>query len=136
MILRPSLIVTLLALAAASEAEECPLNGTWKSDAARTLAAIADKSPPAALNVLSKDFFGHMVHEWTCTGMRAWFDYYERPEPTPYTVVESDVNSVVVSFPDSSDGDLRLIFEGECYKVQLGEERFEYFCPVGSGDGA
>jgi hypothetical protein len=138
MVLRLSLILIVMALAAASQAEQCRLNGTWRSDSARTLAAIADKSDPAALNALSSDLFGHMIHEWTCTEMRAWFDDGKRPEASPYTVVEADADAdvMIVSFSDSEDVVLRITFEGECYKVSFDEERFEYFCPVKRSDGA
>lgn len=135
MVLRLSLFLIVMALSPASRAEQCRLNGTWKSDAARTLAAIADRADPAALNVLSSDVFGHMIHEWTCTEMRAWFDDGKRPEPSPYTIVESEADSVVVSFPNDKNLVLRIIFEGECYKVQFDTERFEYFCPVERSDG-
>jgi hypothetical protein len=135
MILRLSLSLLAIVLPAASEAE-CRLEGTWKSDSARTLAAIAARSDPVALNALSNDLFGHMIHEWTCTHMRAWFDDQNPPKPVPYNVVEVGADSIVVSFPESEDVVLRITFEGECYNVEFDEDRIEYFCPHKRGDGA
>ena len=36
----------------------------------------------------SDSVFGHMLHEWTCTDVRLWFDYEDRAEPKPYRIVE------------------------------------------------
>jgi len=132
MFVRIAMIAVGLGVASHSGAEGCRLSGVWKSDAARTLAAIAVTSDPKALNTLSDGFFGHMIHEWTCTEMRAWLDDDERGRPVGYKIVESEGNSVVVSFPDGSEQNLRLTFEGECYKIFFDEQRFEYFCPIES----
>jgi len=120
--------------AALTDPVQCPLQGTWKSDAARTLADIVgnDAMSPMGMTLsVSADLFGHMTHEWTCTELRAWFDYDVRAEATPYKILEMDAESVLVTFPDGSEHDLRIIFEGSCYKIRFGDRRYhEYFCPV------
>lgn len=123
-----------LSSAAMSDPAQCPLQGRWKSDAARTLADIVGNEAMSlrAMNlVVSADLFGHMTHEWTCTELRAWFDYDARAEATPYTIREMDAESVSVTFPDSSEQDLRIVFEGSCYKIRFADRQYyEYFCPV------
>jgi hypothetical protein len=111
---------------------ECPLHGVWKSDAAKTLADIAATNAMSAqaMSGLSDDFYGHMTHEWTCTDLRAWFDRDKRPEPVPYRISELTTESVLVTFPNGSESDLRLVFEGDCYKVRFEKQKYyEYFCP-------
>lgn len=129
----PGFILFLLAHSAVGSPAECPLNGTWKSDAPRTLADIAARNAlsDSAKTSLSDDFFGHMIHEWTCSGLTAWFDYQQRPEARPYMLMETTSDSVLVHFTDDSEPDLRLIIEGDCYKMQYESKGFyEYFCRV------
>jgi len=133
MIIRASVMVLTVAAAAPSSAEECPLEGRWKSDAARTLAEVAIEleARPEAMNVLSADLFGHMNHEWTCTDLVAWLDDDEPGEPISYRIVEQDSESMLVTFPSGDENDLSVVFEGECYKIQLqGRSYREYFCPL------
>jgi hypothetical protein len=114
-------------------AADCPLQGVWKSDAARTLADIAARNAlsPRGMTAVSADFFGHMIHEWTCTELRAWFDYHPRQNPVSYQITESTPDSLLVTFPSSDDNDLHLIFEGECYKILFEPQTYhEYFCPA------
>jgi hypothetical protein len=85
------------------------------------------------MSALSADFFGHMVHEWTCTELRAGFDRDPRPEPMTYQVTEHTAESLLVTFPDDIELDLRLVWEGDCYKIRFAERKYhEYFCPVDS----
>ena len=129
--------VILLALAGSAPvlalAGECPLAGRWKSDAARTLAEVA-AAPGVrreAMNPLSDDLFGHMNHEWTCTELLAWLDDDEPGEPVAYRIVERDSDSLLVTFPGGAENDLRVVFEGECYKIQSQHQDYsEYFCRV------
>ena len=123
----------VLSLPAFADPAECRLNGVWKSDAARTLADIAANQAmsPRAMSAVSADLFGHMTHEWTCSTLRAWFDYQSRADAVPYKVLNTSTESIVVTFPDGSDYDLRLVFEGECYKIRFSDKAYhEYFCPV------
>lgn len=131
--LLPGSILLLLAHSAVASPANCPLNGTWKSDAARTLADIGarDALSDSSKSALSNDFFGHMVHEWTCSSLTAWFDYQQRPEAMPYMLTESTSDSVVVHLTNDSQPDLRLTFEGDCYKMWYETKGFhEYFCRV------
>jgi len=127
------LILVGVSGAAWCEPAECPLQGTWKSDAPRTLADIAARDALSGLgkNAVSADLFGHMIHEWTCTDLRAWFDYESRGEPMPYRIAERTPDSLLIVFPDDPNADLKLIFEGECYKMYIEPKGFhEYFCAV------
>jgi len=129
--------VTVVGLGVANLAvAECPLSGTWKSNAAMTLAGIAASSDARAesMNVLSDDVFGHMVHSWTCAELLAWFDHEDPGKPVPYRIVEQDEQSIWVSFPGGEENDLRLVFEGDCYRIRFeGQHYAEYFCPVKEG---
>ena len=114
---------------------DCPLQGLWKSDAARTLADIAAHGMlrGAGVNRISDDYFGHFIHEWTCTGMRGWFDYEKQPTLRPYEIVEQTSESLHVEFLDDPADDMRIQFEGECYKLVVADTKWhEYFCPVPS----
>ena len=133
MIIRASVMVFAVAAAAPSSAKECPLEGRWKSDAARTLAEVAIEleARPEAMNALSADLFGHMNHDWTCTDLVAWLDDDEPGEPISYRIVERDSESMLVTFPSGAESDLSVVFEGECYKIQFQGQRYrEYFCPL------
>jgi hypothetical protein len=79
-------VLLLLTPCVSASVADCPLNGRWKSDAPRTLADIAahDALSDSAKSSLSDDFFGHMIHEWTCNSMTAWFDYQQRPQAMPF----------------------------------------------------
>jgi hypothetical protein len=130
----PAAIVLLALIGPAlCEAADCPLQGTWKSDAPRTLADIAANHAmsPRAMSTLSDDFFGHMVHEWSCTELRAGFDRDPPPDPIAYQVAELTSEWLLVTFPGEEEADLRLIWEGECYKIRFAERQYhEYFCPT------
>ncbi len=83
------------------------------------------------MNVFSDDIFGHMIHEWSCTGLRAWLDHGERPEPVLYQVATQTPESLLVTFPKGDEADLTLMLEGECYKIRFDDRKYyEYFCPV------
>jgi len=128
-----ALLLLTLSASALCEPAECPLQGTWKSDAAKTLADIAANNAMSsrAMSALSADFFGHMVHEWNCTELRSGFDYQTQPALMTYRVVEKTSEFLLVTFPDDVEADLRLVWEGDCYKIRFGENRYhEYFCPV------
>ena len=129
------LALFLLAPCALASPADCPLNGTWRSDAPRTLADIAarDALSDSSKTSLSNDFFGHMIHEWTCNSLTAWFDYQQRPDAVPYVLTDIASDSVVVHFADDFAPDLRLTFEGNCYKMWYESKGFyEYFCRVDS----
>jgi hypothetical protein len=128
-----ALLLAIFSVTALSQPAECPLKGVWKSDAAKTLADIAANNAMSAraMSALSDDFYGHMTHEWTCTSLRAWFDRDKRAEPVPYRTSELTTESVLVTFPNGDESDLRLIFEGDCYKIRFGHQKYyEYFCPI------
>ena len=83
------------------------------------------------MSAVSADLFGHMTPEWTCNTLRALFDYQPRSDSVPYAVLEISAESVLITFPDGSDNDLRSVFEGECYKIRFANNAYhEYFCPV------
>jgi hypothetical protein len=127
------LLLAWLASPVLSQAAECPLQGTWRSDAARTLADIAANSavPAHALNSYSDDIFGHEIHEWSCTETRFWFDYQPRPKPTAYQVVPESADSYLVTVLGEESLEIRLEFEGDCYKILSASQKYyEYYCPV------
>ncbi len=133
--MRTCAVLALLALSvpALCEAADCPLQGTWKSDAPRTLADIAanDAMSPRAMSALSDDFFGHMIHEWTCTELRGGFDRDPPPEPVTYRIAEQTAEHLLVTFPGKEETDLRLVWEGNCYKIRFADRQYhEYFCPL------
>ena len=79
----------------------------------------------------SDSVFGHMLHEWTCTDVRLWFDYEDRAEPKPYRIVEQTEGEWLIEIAGEPEERVHLTFEGECYKVlQPTRNFFEYFCPV------
>jgi len=126
-------VLLTLSTPALSDPALCPLLGKWKSDAARTLADIVANQAmsPRSMSAFSNNFFGHMTHEWTCAEFRAWFDYHDPGEFGPYQIRESDAESMLVNFPDGAENDLRLVFEGTCYKIRSARQKYhEYFCPV------
>lgn len=83
------------------------------------------------MSAFSDDFFGHMIHEWTCTELRAWFDRDPRPDPVAYRITERTPETLLVTFPGEEESDLRLVFEGDCYKIRFAERQYhEYFCPA------
>ena len=114
-------------------ADDCPLQGKWKSDAARTLADIAtrDTFDADAMNAVSQDLFGHVIHEWTCTEFRAYFDYSERGEAVAYQIHEHEAESIIVIIGGEREIEWKIVLEGACYKVlQSGRQFYEYFCPI------
>jgi len=114
-------------------AADCPLQGKWKSDAARTLADIAtrDTFDADALNAVSQDLFGHIIHEWTCTEFRAYPEGSEPADAVEYQIHEHEAESIIVIIGGEREIELKIVLEGACYKVlQSGRQFFEYFCPV------
>jgi len=132
--MRTLLIIALIwfpALAVA--ADDCPLQGKWKSDAARTLADIAtrDTFEADAMNAVSQDLFGHVIHEWTCTGFRAYFDNSEPAEAVAYRIHDREAESFIVTVQGETEFELKIALEGACYKIRVaGRQFYEYFCPV------
>ena len=81
------------------------------------------------MSALSHDFFGHMVHEWSCTELRAGFDRDPPTDPIAYQVAEQNAESLLVTFPGKEESDLRLVWEGDCYKIRFTDKPYhEYFC--------
>ena len=114
-------------------AEECALQGRWRSDAARTLASISSSNlaDASTINTLSEDLFGHMIHDWSCTEFSTWFDAQGPGEPVPYDVLESNEESITVRVSGQATFELRMEWEGECYKIPVAGHDFqEYFCRV------
>ncbi len=114
-------------------ADDCPLQGKWKSDAARTLADIAtrDTFEADAMNAVSQDLFGHMIHEWTCTEFRAYFDDSEPGEAVTYQIHDLEAASFIVTVHGETEFELKFALEGVCYKVRIsGRQFYEYFCPI------
>ena len=114
-------------------AADCPLQGKWKSDSARTLADIGtrDTFDAEALNAVSQDLFGHMIHEWTCTEFRAYFEDSEPADAVTYQIHDREAESFIVTVHGETEFELKIALEGACYKVRIGGRQFfEYFCPV------
>ncbi len=114
-------------------ADDCPLQGKWKSDEARTLADIStrDTISAGAANAVSQGVFGHMIHEWTCTEFRAYPDDSEPAEAVTYRITGREAEWFVVTIYGATEYELKISLEGACYKVQEPARRFyEYFCPV------
>ena len=114
-------------------AADCPLQGKWKSDSARTLADIGtrDTFDAEALNAVSQDLFGHMIHEWTCTEFRAYPEGSEPGDAVEYQIDDREAESFIVTFHGETEFELQFALEGACYKVLIGQRQFyEYFCPI------
>jgi len=114
-------------------ADDCPLQGKWKSDAARTLADIAtrDTFDADAMNAVGQDLFGHMIHEWTCTEFRAYSDNSETGEAVTYQIHDLEAESFIVTVHGETEYELKFALEGVCYKVLVsGRQFYEYFCPI------
>ena len=114
-------------------ADDCPLQGKWKSDAARTLADFAARETlkAGAANAISQDFFGHMIHEWTCTEFRAYLDDSEPGEAVMYKIHDRESEYFIVTVHGETEFELQVALEGACYKVRiLGRQSHEYFCPI------
>ena len=114
-------------------ADDCPLQGKWKSNAARTLADIATRNTfdADAMNAVSQDLFGHIIHEWTCTEFRAYLDDSESAEAIAYQIDDREAESFIVTFHGETEFEFQLVLEGACYKVLIGGRQFyEYFCPI------
>lgn len=131
------LVITLLFFPALSHAEDdCPLQGKWKSDAARTLADVASRGTfdGDEKNAASQDLFGHVIHHWTCTGFRAYSGDSDDSDPTdavPYRVHNRNADSFIVTISGQTECEMNISFEGECYKVlNPGRQFYEYFCPI------
>jgi len=126
-------VMLVFMLTTAASADDCRLQGVWKSDAARTLASINSTklSDPETLNAVSDDLFGHMVHEWTCTEYRERIDTQSESFAVTYdTVAESEYSTTVKVLVDP-EYMMTMVWEGECYKVPVaGHDFFEYFCPA------
>jgi hypothetical protein len=131
---RTLLTIALISFPAlGATADDCPLQGKWKSDAARTLADIAtrDTFNGEAKNAISQDLFGHVIHEWTCTGFRAYVDDSEPAEAVTYRIHDREAESFIVTIHGQTEFEMRVVFEGACYKVRNpGRQFYEYFCPV------
>jgi len=112
---------------------ECVLNGSFKGNADKTLAdymlnnTLSSTDSKRALTEL----FSSVTHEWRCSELRSWHSGYETSWEK-ITVSQTDSQTVVVSFSKNrKQPDLKLIFEGGCYKKLVEHKNFyEYFCPV------
>ncbi|MEQ8207045.1 MAG: hypothetical protein RIA65_12770 [Woeseia sp.] len=107
-------------------AEDCRLQGGWKSDAARTLAGInsARLRDPETLNAISDDLFGHMIHEWTCTEYRERFDTQSESIAVAYETVAESEYSITVRVLSDPAYVLSVVWEGECYKLPVAGHDF------------
>lgn len=137
------LLATLLLLAPvpASAEEICPLQGTWRSSEAKTLADMATRRTVTEKQRarLSNRFFGRLLVEYTCTHQRAYF-VEDGPDKAPwaaYRLIEQGPQFVVVEFVAGDEFVKRRVeFEGGCYKVFVDWLGFyEYFCRAGGHEG-
>lgn len=128
------LYMTLVCLlTTAALADDCRLQGVWKSDAARTLSGIdsTKMTDASALNAISHGLFGHMTHEWTCTGFREWFDTQNESITVAYEILSDSDSATTLEVLTEPEYVLSLAWEGECYKLPVaGHDFYEYFCPV------
>lgn len=114
-------------------ADDCPLQGKWKSDEARTLANIStiDSLSAGAANAVSQDVFGRVIHEWTCTEFRAYPYDSEPADAVTYRIEGREAEWYVLTVYGATEYELKIALEGACYKVQMPARKFyEYFCPV------
>jgi hypothetical protein len=117
-------------------AGDASIVGVWKSDAARTVAAMRATPgiPDERRRALERDYYGHLVLEYRPETVRAYFDdgHYDSGE-RPYRVISANRRSVVTS----EWNELLKAFEqtttyrdGDCIYGLAAEFGFrEYFCP-------
>ncbi|HLF11643.1 MAG TPA: hypothetical protein VJA26_10540 [Gammaproteobacteria bacterium] len=134
----PAQLVAIAVLAAGCAGpEHRAIIGTWKSDAARTLASMREvvDVPQQVRAAFENDYHGHLVVEYRADTVRAYFDDgnydsgyqpYEVVEVTDDYVVTREWNEVLAQFSDST-----TYLDGECiYGVSAEYQYREYFCPL------
>jgi hypothetical protein len=111
------LAAVTLSAAAMADTGDRRLNGSWRADLGITLADIAASNTPSdsSSNGLSTEFFGQMIHGWTCSKLRAWVDCQQPAEPVPCRITQRTADAVVAHKPDDPNADMELTFEGDCY---------------------
>ena len=132
-----------LLLAACSPADDnaepahAAIIGTWKSDAARTIAAMdeVDSISPEVRAALADDYFGHLYIEYREDSVRAWFDNsdydsgwrpYEVAEVSGDYVVTREWNEILRIYQDST-----TYLDPPCIYGLSAEYGFrEYYCPA------
>lgn len=123
-----------------SAEEPCPLRGTWRSNAEKTLADTAARRTFTERQRarLSNHFFGRLVAEYTCTHGRTYFaDGPVKGVWAAYQVTERGPQFAVVEYRAGNEPvKYRFEFEGECYKVFIERLGFyEYFCRTSASEG-
>ena len=115
------------------KAEECPLEGYWKSHEAKTLESLK-----AAKNVSDKhkqlfenNFFGKLFMHIECDKFTAIMEDWQ--EVSKYTVIKASKESVTIKYNSTLEGivEREALITGECYSLEINNNQFrEYFCPV------
>ncbi|MEO0574993.1 MAG: hypothetical protein AAF004_05980 [Pseudomonadota bacterium] len=113
------------------------LQGSWKSDAERTLASMRSVTGVSARarKMFENDFFGHLIVDYRGETRRMVLDDEDYDTGfTPFEIVDERDESVVLRAWDPMWEDFMLqeiFFEGDAYYVLTGKPLFrEYFCRV------
>ena len=131
------LLVGLVAVAC-SHRDNCALCGSWRSDAAASLAEVEASGvlSPEEKARYRNNFFGRLTVEFTRTETRSYFPE-ESPESAhwwPYEVVDGRGNTIVITYLNPSTGqreERTYLVAGNCYRVvQPGRGYAEHFCRV------
>jgi hypothetical protein len=125
--------ICLFFLCTASWADSaCLLSGKFENNVEKTLADYSAHnliSGPEEEGALM-ELFSSTTHEWRCTELRvSSYGYVALWEDI--LITQRDPHSLLVSFADSDESDLTLIFEETCYKIKHPEINYhDYFCPT------
>lgn len=117
-------------------AQDCPLCGKWRSNAARTLADIESHAPsyPAGL----RKMFGTLVIEYTATSIRAYSHDDPKADSVPWSAYKLDkrpsgqASLLRTENPDGSWRESTLEIDKNCYRVPVSTRQgpgfHEFFC--------
>ncbi len=129
---RLTLILTIALFTSSLGAKECPLEGFWKSNEAKTLASleVASNVTEKQRELFSKDFFGKLFMQIKCSEYTAVLeDWYET---TPYELISSKENVVILKYESILDEGFDVMeatISGDCYSVPINSGQFrEYLC--------
>ena len=123
------IVLLLIVLPVVASAEmACPLAGKWKSNEKLTLEQMELNHDlnERQIKLLSNDFFGKLLIEYSCTEGTSCYE--GDCETEPYTIVSQDGNEVTI---ESTFGRKEIALNGNCYSILIEYLGFsEIFCRV------
>jgi hypothetical protein len=129
--------LAILAFPSAGAAADCPLCGTWKSAASRSIAEMENtKGLSEKQRHGFRNLFGHLVVVCTSSHCRSYMDFQktaEREPWKPYEILKR--NGSILTLRDNTNGvwspEYTITLYGECYTTPLRGYGFsEHFCRV------